>query len=253
MKSTTGCGFRGIYNHSFNMPKVRGRIHFPANADNRFTLRRGRFRMDYLRLDNDNYPAAHLVFQFDGSEKGFAIRDFWGRVFENKWHLFSLTAGMFARPFGYEVNLGSGDRESPERGRMSQLLMRAERDLGAMLTLEPRKRSNKWSWLRADVAVMNGQGLSGTVDYDSHKDVVARVYSKAQHLNRHGWTLSGGVSVYEGGIVSQSPMLYRSEGHGNEARMQLDSAADNIGALAPRRCYFVRISWCVPHERLITG
>src|ERR1043165_4146216 len=82
---------------------------FAPNADNRFTLRRGRFRAEYLRRDKDNYPAAQIVFQFDASERGVFVRDMFGRVFENKWHLLSFTGGIFARPFGFEVNLGSGD------------------------------------------------------------------------------------------------------------------------------------------------
>jgi hypothetical protein len=31
-----------------------------------------------------------------------------------------MTAGFFARPYGFEVNLGSSYRETPERGRMSK-------------------------------------------------------------------------------------------------------------------------------------
>src|SRR5205823_13696455 len=105
---------------------------FPAKSNNRFMLRRGRIRFDYSRVNKENKPFLQVVFQFDGTERGVFIRDFWGRVFENKWGLFSFTGGMFARPFSYELNLSSAERESPERGRMSQILMKTERDLGAM-------------------------------------------------------------------------------------------------------------------------
>jgi hypothetical protein len=53
-----------------------------------------------------------------------------------------MTAGFFARPFGFEVNLGSSYRETPERGRMSQTLMPGERDLGVMFFLS-RKKDHK--------------------------------------------------------------------------------------------------------------
>jgi hypothetical protein len=65
------------------------------------------------------------------------------RLYETKGHNFSFTAGLFARPFGFEVNLGSNFRESPERGRMSQILMPTERDLGMMITYDPLKHEAK--------------------------------------------------------------------------------------------------------------
>lgn len=221
---------------------------FAPNSDNRFTIRRGRMRLDYQRLNEEGYPTVNLVFQFDGTEKGWGIRDFWGRVFENKWHLFSLTTGMFARPFGFEVNLGSADRESPERGRMSQLLMRAERDLGAMLTLEPRAKDSRLKWLRADLSVTNGQGLSAPTDYDSHKDLIGRVAAKPTAINKKGWKLSGGISGFAGGIVSQSAVTYETAGSGAGALMQRDSSAGNIDRLTPRRYYGADVQFRIPNK-----
>ena len=93
---------------------------FATHVNNRFMLRRGRVRFDYGHLNKNEELSVYFVFQVDGTERGVFIRDFWGRIFEHKWQVFSFTIGMFARPFGYEVNLSSVDRESPERGRMSQ-------------------------------------------------------------------------------------------------------------------------------------
>ena len=92
---------------------------FAPTVDNRFMLRRGRLRIEYVHFAEKKGPSVQFVFQFDGSEKGFFARDFWGRIMENKYQDFSFTMGLFARPFSYELNLGSADRESPERGRMS--------------------------------------------------------------------------------------------------------------------------------------
>src|SRR5687767_8037886 len=113
---------------------------FADNVNNRFMIRRGRIRFDYIFFNTNERPSVQFVFQFDGTERGVAIRDFWGRVFENKLKLFAFTGGMFARPFSYELNRSSSDRESPERGRMSQILMRTERDLGAMVSFDPRAK-----------------------------------------------------------------------------------------------------------------
>ena len=82
---------------------------------------------------------------------------------------------MFARPFGYEVNLSSSDRESPERGRMSQLLMKSERDLGAMVSLDARQKGAKLKYLKADFGVFNGQGINATGDFDNTKDIIGNI------------------------------------------------------------------------------
>ena len=92
---------------------------FSANVSNRFMLRRSRVRIDYVHFADDKKPSLQITFQFDANERGFTVRDVWGRIFENRYKLFSLTAGMFARPFGFEINLSSSDRESPERGRIA--------------------------------------------------------------------------------------------------------------------------------------
>lgn len=113
---------------------------FSEFSDNRFMLRRGRIRFDYARYDERARPRVQFVFQFDGTERGVFIRDFWGRLWDRRRGMFSLTTGMFARPFGYEVNLSSADREAPERGRMSQILMKTERDLGVMGSMEPNSK-----------------------------------------------------------------------------------------------------------------
>ena len=84
---------------------------FPEKSDNRFMLRRGRIKFEYVHFAEKTGPSVQFVFQFDGSERGVFIRDFWGRVFENKLQLLSFTGGMFARPFSYELNLSS-DRKS---------------------------------------------------------------------------------------------------------------------------------------------
>ncbi len=82
-------------------------------------LRRGRVSSIMPTINEKDQPTVQFAIQFDGTERGVNIRDLWGRVFENKWQLVHFYhGGMFARPFGYELNLSSSDREAPERGRM---------------------------------------------------------------------------------------------------------------------------------------
>ena len=120
--------FTGYIQPQFQVAATKGAKSFEggdfaARVSNRFLLRRSRIRVDYIHFEKDNKPGVQFVFQFDANERSFTVRDVWGRIFENKYKLFSFTTGLFARPFGYEVNLSSADRESPERGRMSQILM----------------------------------------------------------------------------------------------------------------------------------
>ena len=98
--------------------------NFAEQSDNRFMLRRARLKVDYV-LDSkkSNVPAALFTFQFEATERDVNVRDMFVRLFEPGRQNFSLSAGLFSRPFGYEVNLSSSYRETPERGRMSQILM----------------------------------------------------------------------------------------------------------------------------------
>jgi hypothetical protein len=207
---------------------------FAANSNNRFMIRRGRIRFDYSHFNHDGLPQAQVVFQFDGSEKGVVIRDFYGRYYENKLQLFSFTAGMFARPFGYELNLSSSDRESPERGRMSQILMRTERDLGAMASFEPRKKSSPLRLIKLDAGFYNGQGLTGSEDYDSYKDFITRLSLKPYKLS-NTVSLSSGLSFFEGGFIQNSNYIYRMDGRNGSKFFSVDSSVTNIGKKAPRK------------------
>lgn len=208
---------------------------FAPNSNNRFMLRRGRIRMDYLHNNENNQPLVYFAFQFDGTERGVAIRDFWGRFFENKIQMFTVTAGMFARPMGFEANYSSSDREAPERGRMSQILMRTERDIGAMLTFEPRKKGHALRWFKYDIGIFNGQGLTGPADYDSHKDIISRLSLKPRTLKKSSIVISASASGYYGSISSQSTWKYEVKQVSGGYKMIGDSSAGNINYAAPRQ------------------
>jgi hypothetical protein len=199
-------------------------------------LRRGRIRFDYIHFNADNRVSVQFVFQFDGSERGVFIRDFWGRLLENRFRLFSLSMGMFARPFSYELNLSSGDRESPERGRMSQILMKTERDLGAMVSFEPRKSDDPLRYLKIDAGLFNGPGLSATADYDSHKDFISRVALKPYPLNKT-LRLSAAASYFNGGILQNTKYRYKMGSAAGLKSFIADSSLTNIGKIAPRKYY----------------
>jgi len=210
---------------------------FAANSNSRFMLRRARVRIDYIHFPKqEKGPSLQFVFQVDATERGVNVRDVWGRIFENKFQLFAFTTGLFARPFSYELNLSSGDRESPERGRMSQILMKTERDIGAMVTFDPRKKTSKLKFLKADLGVFNGPGLSATTDYDSHKDIIGRIAIKPRPIGKK-ITLGAAVSVLYGGLSQNTKYVYTTHDVSGIKNFTVDSSANNIGLTAPRHYY----------------
>jgi hypothetical protein len=208
---------------------------FAPRANNRFMFRRGRIRFDYAHFTDTGQAALQFVFQFDGTERGVFIRDFWGRIFENRFEVFSVTAGMFARPFGYELNLSSSDRESPERGRMSQILMRTERDLGVMVSFEPRKRKHPLRYIKWDAGIFNGQGLTAPNEFDSHKDFITRLSLKPYPLKKNLF-FSMGLSYLNGGLFQNNRYVYSMDAKGSKS-FSLDSSISNVGKIAPRKYY----------------
>ena len=209
---------------------------FADKVNNRFMLRRGRIRFDYIHFAEKTGPSVQFVFQFDGTERGVFIRDFWGRIFENKLHLFSFTVGMFARPFSYELNLSSSDRESPERGRMSQLLMKTERDLGAMLSLNSRNKNDLFKYVKFDIGLFNGQGLAAAADFDSHKDLITRLALKPISLSKK-IIFSTAISYLNGGFLQNTKYVYHTRNLGGSKVYMVDSSLSNEGKIAPRKYY----------------
>jgi opacity protein-like surface antigen len=229
----------GYIQPQFQMASAEGAAgysggNFQEFSNSRFMIRRGRIRFDYVHLDEYSRPRVQFVFQFDGTERGVNIRDFWGRYWDHKWNMFHLTTGMFARPFGYEINLSSGDREAPERGRMSQILMKTERDLGVMVSFEPQYAKGFIKYLKIDAGVFNGQGLTGTAETDSYKDLITQALIKPVQL-MPGWKISGGVSFLAGGMRQWTSVVGRMAHDANSTPVfSFDSTSSIIGDRLPR-------------------
>lgn len=210
--------------------------NFSQFSSSRFMLRRARVKIDYLLPSATRYPKALFSFQIDATERGVIVRDMFLKLFETRKNIFSLTAGLFARPFGYEVNLSSAFRETPERGRMSQILMPSERDIGMMVSFEPQNKNHKLSHIKFDVGFFNGQGLSGTTDFDSHKDLISRLFIKP-YLFDH-IELTGGLSFLRGGWKNGTKYVYEmGKGINGENIYLVDSAVSNLGKSSPRHYY----------------
>ncbi len=192
------------------------------------------------------FPKALFSFQIDATERGVIVRDMFLKLFGTKKNIFSMTAGLFARPFGYEVNLSSTFRETPERGRMSQILMPSERDIGMMVSFEPQERKHKLSHIKVDIGFFNGQGLSGTTDFDDHKDLISRLFIKPYTFNKVD--ISGGISYLRGGWKNGTKYVYESGVAANGDKIfVVDSSVSNLGKSSPRHYYGADIQVKLQH------
>ncbi len=171
--------------------------NFPGGVDKRFSIRRGRIKFTY-----DKGPGM-LVFQTDMTEKGLRVVEAYARISETKINWFSLQAGIFNRPFGYEIGLSSSVRETPERGRMSPALFPNERDLGAEVIIQGPKGGN-WNWLKLEAGMFTGVGSEnanvGINDFDKKKDFIAHL-SANRNNKKENIKYGFGVSMYSGGWI----------------------------------------------------
>ena len=177
--------------------------NFAPGVDKRFILRESRLKLQYdAPINEKGWSTSQFVFQIDASQNGLALKDMYAK-FTDPWSgWFSITAGMQNRPFGFEIVYSSSLRESPDRGRMSQIIFPGERDLGAMLTIQGTKLSN-WDWIKLDLGMFNGTGAPGAGasvnDFDKFKDFIGHIgLSKSYKSELIKWGL--GASYYKGGF-----------------------------------------------------
>lgn len=173
--------------------------NFPSGVDNRFSVRRGRFKLAY------DYSLSQYVIQVDVTEKGVGIKDAYVSFTAPWLKSFALTAGVFDRPFGYEISYSSSLRESPERSRMFQTLFPGERDLGAKLTFQPPKTS-RFNFIKLDAGMFSGAG-NNVVDFDRYKDFIGHL-SINKSSRSEKVKVGAGISYYNGGWRQGTKYIY---------------------------------------------
>ena len=166
-----------------------------SGLNNRYQIRRGRFKVNYV---ND---LSEYVLQIDVTEKSVSIKDAYA-LFTDPWlKSFTLTAGAFTRPFGYEVSYSSASLESPERARIEQALFPNEEDLGAQLAIQA-PSSSPFNFIKLQGGLFTGNGLNP--ETDKYKDFIGQIILKKTFMNEN-LLLSGGASYYNGSIAAMSP------------------------------------------------
>lgn len=203
-------------------------------TDQRFSVRRGRIKIVH---ENKNTKAN---LSFDVTERGFAVKDLNLKYTESFINAFSVTAGIFNRPFGYELGYSSSLRESPERARVLQTTLPKERDLGVMLSFQMPKE-HPLHILKMDAAIVNGNGAA--VETDDYKDFIGRIGLKTPE-SMENFKFSCGFSYYKGYVnhvhepvdtvstnVAKKYYVYRFEevtdsAHGTYKGFVLDTATN---------------------------
>jgi len=186
--------------------------NFPKGVDKRIMLRRARVKFQYdAPINEKGFSTSQYVFQIDATERGITIKDMYAK-FTDPWSgWFSVTVGNQNRPFGFEIGYSSSLRESPERGRMSQIIFPNERDMGGMLTIQGPKLS-RWNWLKLEAGFFNGTGAPGaganTSDFDKFKDLIGHLsVNRTTKSEKISWGL--GASIYQGGFRIDNDSVYK--------------------------------------------
>lgn len=184
---------------------------FSKNSNNRFMIRRGRVKFSY------NYQLFNSVLQLNATEYGVNLVEIYGKITDPWTQSFSFQSGVMSRPFGFEIQQSSSDRETPERSRFTQTLLPNDRDIGAMIAFQPKKNS-KLHGLKINAGLFNGTGISvpgtssfgvGFTDFDVYKDIIARAfYTKSFKNDKYSFGI--GTSYYNGGYVLQNHRVFNS-------------------------------------------
>lgn len=187
-----------VRNQPFPIGQFSGGI-FPSNVKSHFQLRRARLKLQY------DGGLTNAVLQFDLGQSGFNVRDAYLAFTEPWTQTVSIQAGIFNRPFGYELSFSSGSRETPERSRIFQTLFPGERDLGVKVVYAP--QTGALSFVHGEVGVFNGTGANAS-EFDNFKDVIARVAAQFP-LDDIGAEIDLGVSTYFGKVRNNTADLFR--------------------------------------------
>ncbi len=164
----------------------------------RMGIRRGRIKIAYEETIFSG------VFQLDITEKNIGVKDAYFQA-KDPWTQSSyFRAGVYNRPFGFEVAYSSSLRESPERATVNQWLFPDERDLGAGILLQP-KPGSPLDFLKLQAGIFAGNGIR--IDTDNRKDFMGHL--SAHHSEGKVLQLGLGISYYNGSVWNPTNKTYQ--------------------------------------------
>lgn len=165
---------------------------------NRIGLRRNTLGVSY------EAGITQLVAQISMTEKDVWFKNIYLKVKDPWTKQNSLTVGFSPIPFGFETDYSSKNLGSIERATVIQQHFPQERDMGAILTLRT-KEDSPLSFLKADLAIIAGNGLNK--DIDNRKSFVGRI--KAAQKGENGLEWGVGFSYYLGSVMNTTTTSYK--------------------------------------------
>lgn len=201
--------------------------NFPEGVRSRFSVRRGRLKVAY---DND---LSLYVLQVDVTQSGVGIKDAYATVRDPWLRTVSLTAGVFDRPFGFEISYSSSRRETPERSRLFQKLFPGEREVGAKVEIAAEE--GLLSYFNLKAGIFNGVGPTAS-ENDRNKDFIGRIGGRLPFDNE-SIAIDGGFSIYAGKVASNSKQIYSIDEASPLKHFRVDSAATNADGNIGRAYY----------------
>ena len=215
--------------------------NFATGQFDRFMIRRGRVKFTYSQ------NLSQYVLQMNATERGVNLVEIFAKVTDPWTKSVSLTSGVMNRPFGFEIQQSSADRETPERSRYVQMLLPNERDLGVMSTFQPLK-GKKLFGLKLEAGIFSGNGIyvpgtgstgttgnttaAGLIDTDNFKDIMARLHYK-KSFKEEKYNLGIGASHYFGAIAYQNDNVYNHIETDNSGKKSW--IAENQGGFTGKR------------------
>ena len=176
--------------------------------NNNFMIRRARVKVSYEPTEG-----VAFVLEPDYQPGNFTIKNAYVQFNERWIKTFSLWGGKFDRP-NYEVEYSSSNLECLERSKVITTLYPDEKAIGFKLEVTPPKTN-----LKVQIALLNGnEGYTYTdangntinaaqnnVDFDNHKDLVARATYGFKFGSFGG--LNIGAHYYYGGVKANTADL----------------------------------------------
>lgn len=220
------------YKNKYDIGEFQGG-KLPAGSKSVFQVRRARLKFAYqntyssmvVQLDCLPFTYATAVNSVtqDTSKKvtsanggpyysggGVSVKDAYLHFNEPWLNSVGITAGIFDRPFGFEIPYSSSSLESPERSRVIQTLFPGEKDMGVSLEYTPSDNLP----LGAQLFNFKGGFFSGNganIEIDEMRDFIGR-FGLSIPLTSLNMAIDGGISGYVGSVINRSDSLYEMDG-----------------------------------------
>lgn len=186
----------------------------------RFRVRRARIKTAY------DAGLTQFVIQGDFSNTGFTLKDAYMSITDPWTKYFSLTTGVFNRP-NFEVEYSSSQRESMERSTVIKKLYPDERDLGAMITVNPN------DLFKFQFAAFNNTFLGDlkqtNPNYSSEPLYYMARITKELYFTEAGLGIDFGAHARFGSIVANTNKIIESENNSKVVDTSSVKEGDKLG------------------------